>query len=35
MEDDIARSTDAGFCQHLTKPIDFHKLEAIIHSLEV
>jgi len=34
MEEDIARSSDAGFCQHLTKPIDFRKLEAIIHSLE-
>jgi signal transduction histidine kinase/CheY-like chemotaxis protein len=34
MEQDIVRSTEAGFCQHLTKPIDFHKLEALIHSLQ-
>jgi PAS domain S-box-containing protein len=33
MEEDIARSSDAGFCEHLTKPIDIQKLEAIIHSL--
>jgi CheY-like chemotaxis protein len=33
MEDDIARSAEAGFNHHLTKPIDFHKLETLIHSL--
>ena len=30
MEDDIVRSREAGFTAHLTKPIDFIKLEAII-----
>jgi PAS domain S-box-containing protein len=33
MEDDIARSAEAGFDHHLTKPIDLRKLEGIIHSL--
>ncbi|HEX4054010.1 MAG TPA: ATP-binding protein [Tepidisphaeraceae bacterium] len=33
MEEDIARSTEAGFYHHLTKPIDLNKLESIIHSL--
>lgn len=32
MEDDIARSTEAGFRHHLTKPIDLSKLEAVIDS---
>ena len=30
MEDDIRRSREAGFTAHLTKPIDFTKLEAMI-----
>ena len=30
VEDDIVRSREAGFTAHLTKPIDFIKLEAII-----
>jgi PAS domain S-box-containing protein len=34
MEDDVARSADAGFCRHLTKPIDLRKLENIIRSIE-
>jgi DNA-binding response OmpR family regulator len=33
MEDDIARSAEAGFHHHLTKPIDLDKLETIILSL--
>ena len=33
MEDDIARSAEAGFHHHLTKPIDLKKLETIIYSL--
>ena len=30
MEDDISRSREAGFTSHLTKPINFQKLEAAI-----
>ncbi|GAC1470952.1 MAG: hypothetical protein NVSMB9_16600 [Isosphaeraceae bacterium] len=30
MEEDLRRSQDAGFVEHLTKPIDFAKLEAAI-----
>ena len=30
MEEDIRRSREAGFTAHLTKPIDFAKLEAMI-----
>jgi CheY-like chemotaxis protein/anti-sigma regulatory factor (Ser/Thr protein kinase) len=33
MDEDIARSTEAGFAHHITKPVDFHRLESIIHSL--
>ncbi|MBV8314352.1 MAG: CHASE3 domain-containing protein [Planctomycetaceae bacterium] len=33
MEDDILRSRAAGFSAHLTKPIDFTKLEAMIRLL--
>jgi DNA-binding response OmpR family regulator len=30
MEEDIARSHDAGFAQHLTKPINIDRLETAI-----
>ena len=30
MDDDIRRSREAGFAEHLTKPVDFPKLEAAI-----
>jgi CheY-like chemotaxis protein len=30
MEDDVRRCRDAGFVAHLTKPIDFGKLDAVI-----
>jgi len=30
MEDDIQRSRDAGFAEHLTKPVDISRLEAAI-----
>src|SRR5262249_15134415 len=30
MEEDIQQSRDAGFTAHMTKPIDFNKLEAMI-----
>jgi CheY-like chemotaxis protein len=30
MDEDIARTRDAGFVEHLTKPIDFQKLRAAI-----
>jgi PAS domain S-box-containing protein len=30
MEEDLARSADAGFLHHLTKPVDLYKLEATI-----
>ncbi len=33
MEDDIRRSREAGFTAHLTKPIDFTKLEAMIRQV--
>jgi CheY-like chemotaxis protein len=33
MEEDIRRSREAGFTAHLTKPIDFAKLEAIIRQV--
>ena len=33
MEEDIARASEAGFDHHLTKPIDFQKLESVIELL--
>lgn len=33
MEEDIQRSRQAGFTAHLTKPIDFAKLEVMIHQV--
>lgn len=33
MDDDIRRSYEAGFTEHLTKPIDFRRLEGIIQRL--
>jgi CheY-like chemotaxis protein len=33
MEEDIRRSREAGFTAHLTKPIDFGKLEAMIRQV--
>jgi DNA-binding response OmpR family regulator len=33
MDEDLARSADAGFCHHLTKPVDIAKLEAVIDSI--
>ncbi len=33
MEEDILRSREAGFTAHLTKPIDFAKLEAMIRQV--
>ena len=33
MEEDIQRSREAGFTAHLTKPIDFTKLEAMIRQV--
>jgi PAS domain S-box-containing protein len=33
MEDDIVRSRQAGFAAHMTKPIDFTKLEAMIRQV--
>jgi DNA-binding response OmpR family regulator len=34
MEDDLIRSADAGFCSHLTKPVDLRKLEATIEMIK-
>jgi PAS domain S-box-containing protein len=31
MEEDVARSREAGFSAHLTKPVNFQKLQATIH----
>src|SRR5205085_451162 len=33
MEDDVRKSKDAGFFEHLTKPINFQKLEAAIRGV--
>jgi PAS domain S-box-containing protein len=33
MEDDIARCTEAGFTAHLTKPVNFQKLAAVIRQI--
>lgn len=33
MQEDISRSAEAGFDHHLTKPIDIHKLEAVIEAI--
>jgi signal transduction histidine kinase len=33
MEHDVARSLEAGFTEHLTKPVNFQKLEAVISTL--
>ena len=33
MEEDIRRSREAGFTAHMTKPIDFNKLEAMIRQV--
>ena len=33
MEEDIRRSREAGFTAHLTKPIDFTKLEVMIQQI--
>jgi PAS domain S-box-containing protein len=33
MESDVRRCHEAGFTAHLTKPIDFSKLEAMIHQV--
>ena len=33
MENDISRARAAGFSNHLTKPINFERLEEVIHSL--
>jgi len=33
MDEDIRRCRDAGFLDHLTKPVDFAQLESLIHAL--
>lgn len=33
MEDDIRKSKDAGFAEHLTKPVNFEHLESVIERL--
>ncbi|HEX8281384.1 MAG TPA: response regulator, partial [Chthoniobacterales bacterium] len=33
MENDVNRAREAGFSEHLTKPINFERLEEAIHSL--
>ncbi len=33
MENDVSRARDAGFAEHLTKPINFERLEGAIHAL--
>jgi CheY-like chemotaxis protein len=34
MDEDAARSRKAGFDEHLTKPLNFKRLEAILHRYE-
>jgi CheY-like chemotaxis protein len=33
MEDDVRRSKEAGFEEHLTKPVNFQRLESVIRQL--
>jgi CheY-like chemotaxis protein len=33
MENDVNRARAAGFSEHLTKPINFERLEEVIHNL--
>jgi len=33
MEDDVRRSKDAGFAEHLTKPVDINKLDGVIQRI--
>ena len=33
MENDVSRARAAGFSEHLTKPINFERLEEAIHTL--
>jgi len=33
MEEDVSRSTEAGFSEHLTKPINFQRLESVIQNI--
>ncbi|MDQ6861543.1 MAG: ATP-binding protein [Verrucomicrobiota bacterium] len=33
MENDVNRAREAGFAEHLTKPINFDRLEEVIHTL--
>ena len=33
MDEDVRRSREAGFAQHLTKPVNFRKLEAVIEQV--
>jgi PAS domain S-box-containing protein len=33
MEEDVRRSREAGFAEHLTKPVDIHRLHEVIESL--
>ncbi len=33
MENDVSRAHEAGFSDHLTKPINFERLEEVIHNL--
>jgi CheY-like chemotaxis protein len=33
MDEDVAQTTEAGFCDHLTKPVNFQKLQATIERI--
>jgi CheY-like chemotaxis protein len=33
MEEDVRRSRDAGFSEHLTKPLNAQRLKAVLHDL--
>jgi CheY-like chemotaxis protein len=33
MDDDVQRSSDAGFTEHLVKPVNLDQLQAVIHRL--
>jgi CheY-like chemotaxis protein len=33
MEDDVAKSREAGFTDHLTKPVNFQRLQMVVQKV--